>query len=267
MIRILLATLALGTAAQAGEAEDVTGEISVFVDGSLNETRDLASVGGEGHVAIRVDPNWGVQMDLFGGRFFDDAENNSFITGGAHLFYTTPQGAVGIATTGGQVGGYPSISLGGEAAYFLENTNFYADVDAICADHFDTCLMNGRLSTQQFLTDNLAIRVSGGYGRFLMETPFAKGALSGTANLDWRMEETPFGLSFAYGYLRLTEGAGAEAFHSLSASVNIHFGTDTLKDHTRTGPLFTDPSPQISALMGGYVGFLDEQVLFDPRLR
>ena len=267
MIRFLMATLALGTAAEAGQAENVTGELSVFVDGSLNESRDLASAGGEGQVAIRVDPNWGVQLDLFGGRFFDDADDNTFLTGGAHIFYATPDWALGVTTTGGQVGGFDSISVGGEGAYFLENTNLYSDVDAICADHFDTCLINGRLGAQHFLTDNLAFRVSGGYGRFVMETPFAKGAFSSSASLDWRMRETPFGLSLAYGYLRLTEGIGAEAFHSISASVNIHLGTTTLKEQTRTGPIFTDPNPQISALMGGYVGFLDEQVLFDPRER
>ncbi|MEM8791747.1 MAG: hypothetical protein AAGE80_09010 [Pseudomonadota bacterium] len=257
MLRILIALLATGGLAEAAEAERVTGEISVFVDGSLSETHDLASVGGEGHAAIRVDENWGVQFDLFGGRFLEDTEENTFVTGGAHVFYATPQFAVGVTTTGGEIGGFDSISAGGEAAYFLTDTNLYADVDAICADHFDTCLLNGRLGAQHFLTENLAIQASGGYGRFLMETPFAEGVLTGTVNLDWRMRDTPFGVSLAYGYLRLTEGLGADGFHSVSAAISIQLGTETLKEQRRSGPIFTEPSPQLNALLGGFVGFLD----------
>lgn len=213
-----------------------------------------------GSVNTRLDTSWNVQIDGLYSRMSVDPVDVDTLMGAAHAYYRVPDAyAVGAFIQGSRFGsnildylvpfGADKYAVdfvgGGEAAVYTDLATFYAQLGfgqlsymSAKGDH-----LLAKLGTRLYATDNLRLDVEGSLNRF--------SGYGGEANLytvsaigNYRFSQFPATVFGGYQYDHGEVKAGGTSLgeanaHTFLAGLRFHFGSDSLKDEERNGPVWS----------------------------
>ena len=225
---------------------------------------DIDSWGLRGSVNVGLNEGWNIQLDANYGRTnIEDVSVDGF-AGAAHAYYRSDEGyALGAFAKASRmksddlssflsfVGVDDSLTdyAGGlEAAYMTDRATIYGNVGfgqadglGLSWDHF-----MGGLGTRLYANDNLRFDIEGGLHRYS-----SNGADLDTRSIkvaaDYRLEQAPIALTAGYRYDDMEVSGGGLSYssdpaHSLYTRIRFSFGSDSLKNEERNGPLWTQTS-------------------------
>lgn len=261
--------------AAADPLETANGFVSVsggglFTDLEEGESFEQATVNAEASLSVIVDDGVGIQFDLLGGSVFNGgAGGDMFASAAGHVFRRWDKGAVGVFAEGNVSDGTleasssaflfgldsanisQALTLGAEGVYFLGAANLEGSIEGTCASAIEDCQIGFSAGATYFATDDLSFNMTGRYDRLLFDPLEAlpglfagsvddvnRNAITGTAEVTYRIKDTPFSSSLGLGVLHFFGGDFGATKYAASASLTYHFGTKTLKEQSRTGPLF-----------------------------
>lgn len=231
------------------------GGIVGNVDGTFaktdNDVADMKSWSLRGSVNAAVGGGFNLQADLsYGKHDFDLAGDGSALYGTLHGYYRPDETyAIGAFLHGSKsdldaLGGIDLLETrmaGLEAAWFGESATFYAqggygktDIVGLDADH-----VMGRLGVRYFLTDNVRVDAEGTANQ--LSTDFGDiDMASAQALLNYRPDGLPVSV---YGGYRKDwierENAAKLDSQSILAGLRFHFGSNSLREEERTGPVWS----------------------------
>lgn len=250
------------------EASYTSEHISGFVEGSFaygkGKIGDLSGDGNRwalrGTVNAEANSNWNVQLDgLYSRMSIDPVDVNSLV-GAAHIYHRVPDSyAVGVFVQGSRFGSNVLDILallgadkyafdvvgGGEAAVFTDMATFTGQLGFGQTSYMGESVdhLIAKAGARVYATDNIRLDVEGTLNRF--------SGYGATANLytlsaigNYRFDEFPTtvfgGYQYDYGKLSIdgsTRGDGRA--HTFMTGLRFHFGSDTLKEEERKGPLWS----------------------------
>ncbi|MEM7508058.1 MAG: hypothetical protein AAF415_15085 [Pseudomonadota bacterium] len=143
------------------------------------------------------------------------------------------------------------LALGGEGVYFLGETNLRGSLEGTCARVIRDCQIGITIGGTYFATEDLSFNLTGRYDRLLfdplsaLETiipdnifDLSLSSVTGTAEMTYRVSGTPLSSGLAVGITHPFGGYNRGWSVIASGSLTYHFGTETLKEESRSGPLF-----------------------------
>lgn len=255
------------------EAAYTSEHISGFVEGSfaygkgqVDTPLGSASDNGSrwalrGTVNAEANTNWNIQLDGLYSRMSVDPVDVDSLVGAAHVYHRVPDAyAVGAFVQGSRFGSNVldlaagligtdkyafDIVGGGEAALFTDLATFHGQLGfgqtsytGLKADH-----LLAKAGARLYATDNIRLDVEGTLNRF--------SGFGGKADLytlsavgNYRFDQFPatvFG-GYQYDYGKVSAGGstlGDAKAHTLLTGLRFHFGSGTLKDEERKGPLWS----------------------------
>lgn len=251
------------------EANYAREHISGFVEGSFaygkGKIGDLSGDGSRwalrGTVNAEAHTSWNIQLDGLYSRMSVDPVDVDSLVGAAHIYHRVPDAyAIGAFVQGSRFGSnvldLAAIVLGadehafdvvggGEAAVFTDIATFYGQLgfgqvsySGLKADH-----LLAKAGTRLYATDNIRFDVEGTLNRF--------SRFGGKADLytvstigNYRFDQLPatiFG-GYQYDYGKVSVGSstlGDATAHTFLTGLRFHFGSETLKDEERKGPLWS----------------------------
>lgn len=218
-------------------------------DGTTWALRGTGNVGSPG--------GWNFQADGMYGRTSVEGFEVDALVGAAHAYYRQPENAaLGAFVQGGRYGsdlfdmltGFggddhaTDIVGGGEAAFFAEMATLYAQAGygrlsytGLDADHW-----LGRLGARLYATDNIRFDFEGGLDRF-SAYGIDVDVYSVSAIGNYRFDQAPVTAFAGYRYDRGTTNvtSGGVDVHTFLAGLRAHFGSTTLRDEERNGPMWS----------------------------
>lgn len=250
------------------EANYASEHISGFVEGSFAYGK--GEVGGfsedgsrwalRGTVNAEANTNWNIQIDGLYSRMSVDPVDVDSLVGAAHVYHRVPDAyAIGAFVQGSRFGSNVLDLLaplwadkyvfdyvaGGEATVFTDIATFHgqlgfgqASYTGLEADH-----LLAKAGARIYATDNIRFdveatlnRLSGFGGKADLYTVSAIG--------NYRFDQFPttvFG-GYQYDYGKVSAGGttlGDAKAHTFLTGLRFHFGSGTLKDEERKGPLWS----------------------------
>ena len=248
--------------------EEVSGKIAGFVEGSYaygrGKSGGLSADGSRwalrGSVNTQVDRNWNVQLDAGYNNSSVGPVDIQSLVGAAHAYYRVPDSyAIGAFAQAGRLtsnlfnalvplGADPAaidLVAGGEAAVFTDPATLYAQLgygkvsySGLRGDHFIA-----KAGARLYATDNLRLDVEGTWNRL--------SAFGGNADLysvsaigNYRLDQVPATVfaGYQYDYGSISVGGaklGNAHAHTFLTGLKFHFGSGSLKDEERRGPVWT----------------------------
>jgi len=186
-----------------------------------------------GGVAVPTSESWGLQFD--GGvtfSDFDDSDNDTSVSGNAHLYHESEGGKIG-GFVGASSGGDITVWNGGvEGQAFLDNMNLSGSVGYFSVDDFDVDGWGALGSASVFVTDNFTM-----FGGLGFATADAGGVdvdgWTGSVGAEYQLANTP--VSFFGAYSHGDVGDFDVTSDSFTLGVTYSF-SGTLKERERSGP-------------------------------
>ena len=251
------------------EANYASEHISGFVEGSFAYGRgkvDGFSDNGNrwalrGTVNAEENTNWNIQLDGLYSRMSIDPVDVDSLVGAAHVYHRVPDAyAVGAFVQGSRFGSnvldlaasafgtdehvFDYVG-GGEAAVFTDLATFHGQLGfgqtsytGLKADH-----LLAKVGARFYATDNIRFDVEGTLNRF--SGYGAKADLYAVSAIgNYRFDELPatvFG-GYQHDYGKASVGGttlGDASAHTFLTGLRFHFGSGTLKDEERKGPLWS----------------------------
>lgn len=212
--------------------------------------------------ALNVHAGEGVNFQVDGGytRISLDPVDFDLLNGGFHAYFRPGQSyAVGAFVQGGQLstGIFDDIGLGGvddtatdyviggEAAYFTDLATLHgrAGFGRASWSEYDADHWLGAVGARLYATDNVRFDAEAGFNRF--------EAYGGTVDIyslalrgNYRPNRMPFSMFAGYRFDH-TEVAYADTTlgeaetHNIFGGLRLHFGSSSLKDEERAGPVWS----------------------------
>ncbi|WP_292893332.1 hypothetical protein [Nitratireductor sp.] len=171
---------------------------------------------------------------------------------GAHGYYRKPDSyAIGLYAQYERISnetlavGPTEISAGLEGAFFLSQTTVLGQIGLGQAhlEEQEASKLNGILGARYYYTDNLRFDLDAGFEQLLSEDAALKTYSISTA-ANYRLSDKPvtaFG-GYRFRSSSLTSGdvhAGETTSHGIVAGFRYHFGSTSLREEERNGPLWT----------------------------
>lgn len=252
-----------------GAGQDMAGRFSGNVEGSFSQGKsdtfdlDNRTWALRGTVNYEIDGGFNIQGDADYGR--TDVEDFDFdrLSGTVHGYYRPVEdyafGAFFQASRYGMdffddlgiagVDDTVSDRIGGiEAAYFNDLATVYGQIgygkaswSGESADHY-----MGRLGVRYFVTDNIRLDVEGALHRFsYADADLDARTFKAVAN--YRADAMPFSVFAGYRFDEWEvdvsgSSLGSEKNHSVLAGLRFHFGSTSLKDEEKSGPIWSSTS-------------------------
>lgn len=201
---------------------------------------------------LPIGERFNVQLD---GRFenlkFEDLADRT-IAFGAHTYYRKPDRfALGLYGQYERISsetlalGPKEIAVGLEGAVFLSQSTVLGQigVEAAQLEGEDASKLNGLIGARYYQTDNLRFDLDAGFERLMNEDTVRKTySVSMAAN--YRLSSQPITAFGGYRFRSSSSAtddlpAGDTTSHGIMAGFRYHFGSTSLKDEERNGPLWT----------------------------
>ena len=256
------------------ESTYASEHISGFVEGSFaygkGKIGDFSDNGTRwalrGTVNAETHTNWNIQLDGLYSRMSVDPVDIDSLVGAAHVYNRVSDAyAVGAFVQGSRFGSnlldiaseiigtdkYAfGIVGGGEAAVFTDMATFYGQLGfgqvsytGVADTKFKADHLIAKAGARVYATDNIRFDIEGALNRFSgYGGKVDLYSLSAIGN--YRFDEFPttvFG-GYQYDYGKLGFGGttlGDGKAHTFLTGLRFHFGSDTLKDEERKGPLWS----------------------------
>ncbi|MFC5991806.1 hypothetical protein [Limoniibacter endophyticus] len=238
-----------------GGLSGMTGNVEGALAKSENDLLDSRNWSIRGSVNARVSGGLNIQGDLgYGKHDFDFIGDGSSYYGTLHGYYRPEEVfAVGAFIHGaktdldalGSADLLETRMAGLEVAWFSDAATFYAqggygktDLLGLDADH-----LMGRLGIRYFLADNIRIDAEGTVNRLSTDIGDIDHA-SAKALLNYRPDGLPVSVYGGYrkDWLEPKSGGaspGSTDSQSILAGLRFHFGSDSLKEEERNGPIWS----------------------------
>ncbi|MFC5583942.1 hypothetical protein ACFPOD_02380 [Nitratireductor kimnyeongensis] len=216
------------------------------------DTAKTSGWGLRGVANLPIGERFNIQLD---GRFenlkFEDLTDQS-IEFGAHTYYRNPDRfALGLYGQYERISsetlalGPKEIAVGLEGAVFLSQSTVLGQigVEAAQLEGEDASKLNGLIGARYYQTDNLRFDLDAGFERLVNEDTVRKTYSISTA-ANYRLSDKPITAFGGYRFRSssMTSGdvpAGDTTSHGIVAGFRYHFGSTSLKDEERNGPLWT----------------------------